>query len=356
MVLFIWGGAEALLTSIVNHLNPEKYEVDIIEYYHAGIKTEPINKNINILPYIHSPKRLKGYFQTLQLYTCPKLITNQYIKRNYDLYVSFNYLVPTFLLPEGTKNIAWIHGDVYDLAEKKSLWKRKKQNTAFNNIQTIVAISDITEKSVRELFPQHKSKIIKLYNGIDTERIREKALDNTTIKLNTPSMLFIGRLEAGKDPIRLVRVLQLIHEKGIGAHLYFLGIGNEEDGIIDMAKKKDLSEFVHILGYQQNPFPVIKQCDVVCLLSKSEGFGLCLLEGLALDKPFVSTNVGAAEKMSNHQKCGRIVETDEQAAAAVCFFFDHDKSEIAKECHNSMKQFGLQFYIEQIENLFDRNM
>ena len=43
ILFIIWsytfgGGAESLLTSIVNHLNPEKYEISVIEYHHEGIK------------------------------------------------------------------------------------------------------------------------------------------------------------------------------------------------------------------------------------------------------------------------------------------------------------------------------
>ena len=45
------GGAESLLTTIVNNLNPEKYEIGIMEIVHYGVKTEPINKNIKIYPY-----------------------------------------------------------------------------------------------------------------------------------------------------------------------------------------------------------------------------------------------------------------------------------------------------------------
>ena len=54
ILFIIWsftfgGGAESLLTSIVNHLNPEKYEISIIEYYNAGVKEEQVNRNIHVL-------------------------------------------------------------------------------------------------------------------------------------------------------------------------------------------------------------------------------------------------------------------------------------------------------------------
>ena len=45
------GGADLLLTSIVNSLNPEKYEIGILEIVHYGLKTEPVKENIKLYPY-----------------------------------------------------------------------------------------------------------------------------------------------------------------------------------------------------------------------------------------------------------------------------------------------------------------
>lgn len=358
ILFIIWsytfgGGAESLLTSIVNYLNPQKYDIDIIEYHHEEIKKEPVNNNIHILPCIQAQNKLKRRFQTFRLYVCPQTLVNQYIGKDYDLYIAFNYLTPSFLLPKGTKNIVWMHGSIYDLAEKKSIWKRKEQDMVLYNVQKIVTISDLTEKSVIELYPQHKNKIVKIYNGIDTEAVREKALENTCVKLEKGSLLFIGRLDAGKDPVRLINVLKLVHEKKSDVHLYFLGTGEKENNVINQAKKLDLAEYVHMLGYHQNPFPIIKQCDIVCLLSKLEGFSMCLLESVSLGKPFVATNVGGAKELSNGQRCGRVIDTDKQAAEAICDLLNSNKSEIVKECQNSIERFEFKNYIKQIQELFD---
>lgn len=358
ILFIIWsytygGGAEALLTTIVNHLNPNKYDISIIEYQHADIKKEPVNSNIHVLPYIQAVETPERYSKGYQLQNMPEILIDTYIKKDYDLYVSFNYQIPTFLLPRGTKNIAWIHSDVYDLAEEGMLRKRKKQDIAFDKVRKIVAISNFTEKSIKDLFPNHANKVMKIYNGVDTDRVRKLSLEDTDINLEGYSILFVGRLEERKNPVRLVNVLKLVHEKGIKAHLYFMGKGTEEEDIIAEADKLKLSSFVHLIGYQQNPFPIIRQCDVVCLLSKTEGFSMCLLESVALDKPFVATGIGGAEELANNQRCGRIIETDMEAAEAICEFLNKEKEEIKIECQESIKQFGLEHYIEQIEDLFD---
>ena len=47
---YSWGGgAENILTNLVNHLDPNKYEIDILEYFHSDIKKEPVNENITFI-------------------------------------------------------------------------------------------------------------------------------------------------------------------------------------------------------------------------------------------------------------------------------------------------------------------
>lgn len=358
ILFIIWsysygGGAEALLTMIANHLNPEKYDISIIEYEHAEVKKEAANSYVHILPPIEKvdvpEKTKKGY----QAYHTPKLLIDKYIKGDYDLYVSFNYQIPTFLLPEGTRNLAWIHGNVYDLGGESVKREWALQDKAFDNVRYIISISNITTQSLKDLFPRHSHKIIELYNGIDIERVREKAAEETAIRLKQPSILFFGRLDDNKDPLRLLTILKLVHQKKPSAHLYFLGDGDLKPRIEQKTEEYGLKEFVHLLGYHDNPFPVVRQCRLCCLLSKAEGFPLSLMEGVALGKPFVATDAGGMNILSNGQRCGRIVGTDEEAAAAILQLLECNRDEIESECQKSIQRFALNDYILKIEALFD---
>lgn len=358
ILFIIWsytygGGAESLLTTIVNHLNRDKYDVSIIEYHHADIKTEPVNDNIHVLPPMEAVDTGEKHSKTYQLYHTPQVLINAYIKRDYDLYVSFNYQIPTFLLPEDTKNIAWIHSDVYDLAEEALLRERNRQDIAFCKVKKIVAISDNTEQSIRDLFPAHSHKLVKIYNGVDVDRVRAKALEHAMITVKEPAIAFVGRLEARKAPARLVQVLKSVHERGIFAHLYYIGEGDEREVIEQRAVQEKLTGYVHMAGYQANPLPILRQCRVTCLLSKTEGFSMCLLESVALGIPFVATRVGGAKELSNGGTCGRLVDTDEQAAEAIGRLLNTGKEEMENLCRLSVKRFELNHYIRQIEDLFD---
>lgn len=351
---FSWGGgAEALLTQIVNHLNPEKYEIGLMEIIHADIKKEPVNSNVKIYPYYvraDDPERkAKMYY----VYHEWNQVIQNYIPLDYDLYISFNYLKPSFLLPKGKKNIAWIHGDVYNLAQPDMEEEKLLQNEAFYKAHRIVSISDITTQSLIDLFPAHRDKLEIIYNGIDIDKTRKMARKNTPVHLQHPAILSVGRLDENKNPIRLLRIFKKVHQKDKRTHLYYLGYGSLKEDIERIAKENGISEYVHLLGYHENPFPIIAQCDLTCMFSLSEGFPIALLESVALDKPFVSSVIGGARFLSNGQQCGKTVNTDTEAAESILQLLEMDRQQIIYECKQSIKRFDLDTYIHRIEKLFD---
>lgn len=358
ILFIIWsysagGGAENLLTGIVNNLNPDKYEISIIEIAHFDVKEEPTNKNINILPYMmraDDPLRKQKMYS---FYHEWDKVIEKYIPQDYDLYVSFNYQRPSFLLPKGKRNIAWIHSDVYNLGEESKAEERELQKEAFVKANKIVSISDITTQSLVDLFPESQEKIVEIYNGLDIEKVHKMSCEDTEIKLQHPALIVGGRLEERKRPVKAVEVLQKIHERQSDVHLYYMGYGDLETDTKQKAEELGLSEYVHLLGFVPNQFPIIKQADVCVQFSVIEGFPAILTEAVALNVPFVSSLVGGVRILANNGTCGKVVDTDEEAAEAVLNFLHSDKKEIVTACENSIKRFEFAPYIKKIEKLFD---
>lgn len=81
---------------------------------------------------------------------------------------------------------------------------------------------------------------------------------------------------------------------------------------------------------------------------------MALLESVALDKPFVSSVVGGSRILANGQRCGRTVETDEEAAASIAELLRTDRQQLVGACRESIKRFELDTHIRRIEELFDR--
>lgn len=347
------GGAENLLTNIVNHLNPDKYEISIIEILHYDVKIEPANKNINILPYMmraDDPLRKQKMYS---FYHEWDKVIEKYIPQDYDLYVSFNYQRPSFLLPKGKRNIAWVHSDVYNLATEKMAEERELQKKAFENVSKIVSISDITTQSLMDLFPESKEKVVEIYCGLDIEKVHKMSCEETEIKLQHPALIVGGRFVERKRPVKAVEVLQKIHEKQPGVHLYYMGYGELERDTRQKAEELGLSEYVHFLGFVPNQYPILRQADVCVQFSVREGFPAIFMEAVALNVPFVSSLVGGVRILANNETCGKVVDTNEEAAEAVLNFLHKDKKEIVAACEKSIKRFEFAPYIKRLEEFFD---
>ena len=102
-----------------------------MEIIHDTIKSEPINSNIKLYPYYVKADAPDRKARMYHVYHEWDRVIEEYIPKDYDLYVSFNYLKPSFLLPPGKKNIAWIHGDVYDLAAENKKEELELQRKGF---------------------------------------------------------------------------------------------------------------------------------------------------------------------------------------------------------------------------------
>ena len=90
ILFIIWsfsygGGAENLLANLANHMDFNRYDIDILEYWHANIKIEEVDKRINVLkPVIDSTKdnHIKMWAYKFLLEFFPSVLRKIYIKKN----------------------------------------------------------------------------------------------------------------------------------------------------------------------------------------------------------------------------------------------------------------------------------
>jgi glycosyltransferase involved in cell wall biosynthesis len=68
-----------------------------------------------------------------------------------------------------------------------------------------------------------------------------------------------------------------------------------------------LTENVLFAGFQDYPELFISEFDIFVLPSISEGFGIVLLEAMALGKPIVASNIGGIPEIVQHEKTGLLV-------------------------------------------------
>ncbi len=362
ILFIIWsfsygGGAERVLTNIVNNLNKEKYEIDILEYCYAGVKKEPINENITLYPPIidYTNKKFSNKIKNFLIEKCvqikPEIIRKKYLNKKYDIEIAFNNLIPSFLLDyENAKTICWVHGAIYNLKERNKLLEYQRKY--FKKADRIVTISNMTYDSVKSLFPEFKEKISIINNGFLFDNILKSALEE---KVEETDVLFCGRFDSNKNPIKMINIIKKAKEKKEDIKLGFLGQGELEEEVKELIKKYNLTENVKLFGYIKNPYTYIKSTKIMALTSFSEGFPTVLVEGMTLGKPFVSTLVAGTEEMSLNNKCGYRTNDDDEFANYIIKLLNDKKlyNKMSKECASNVLRFSLENQINNIENMME---
>lgn len=360
ILFFMWsfslgGGAEKILSTIVSNLDPEKYDIDILEMEHFDKGYESVPKHVGILKSFQDYRQarwLRALLWRMRIYF-PRLTRRLLVKDDYDVEVSFTIMNPPLLFSKRreVKKISWIHGSIEEFLKDSS--KRKSHRRQLDAADTIVGISKKTSHSIKEVYPDYASKLQTVYNGYDFKTILEKSQEKIAIEIAPQSICTIGRIEENKGSDRVVEVIRLLHQEGKNYHLYFIGAGDMEEELKKRVKEYGLEDYVHFLGYQKNPYQYLSQMKVILSMSKQEGFPGVYVEALSLGLPFVSTDVGGAEELSQEGRFGQIIESNQEAAQAITNYMTSASNFDVNEASQFIQQFTIAKQIEQVEKLLE---
>ena len=113
------------------------------------------------------------------------------------------------------------------------------------------------------------------------QRKKFKILDRETV------FMFLGRINKDKGVIDLIEAFKKIDTNSFLCSLYL--IGKDEDEIGSMYQSNYSN--IHFLPHEKNPENILQACDVFCLPSYREGFGVSIIEASALEKPIICSDV-----------------------------------------------------------------
>jgi glycosyltransferase involved in cell wall biosynthesis len=132
-----------------------------------------------------------------------------------------------------------------------------------------------------------------------------------------PTVLCVARFYPRKDQATLVRAAALLRRTTPDLRVVLVGDGPERPRVIRLVRRLGLVETVRFAG--QLSFDDLalayRRCDVCCLPSRQEGFGLVVLEALAAGKPVVTCRDTAAEELVGDRDGTVVPQADPRALA-----------------------------------------
>lgn len=190
-----------------------------------------------------------------------------------------------------------LHGNTTEakLSNKKGL-KKSLKKFELKNLYTnknIITVSDGVKEDILTLNIKPKS-IKTIYNPFDFDDIYRKSLENINLNLPVNYIVHVGRFAKVKRHDILIKAFSMLNDKNL--KLVLIGDGQEKENIKNMIKILNLENRVILLGFLENPYPIIKKAKLLVSSSENEGFGNVLIEALYLKIPVVSTStVGSIE-------------------------------------------------------------
>jgi glycosyltransferase involved in cell wall biosynthesis len=167
------------------------------------------------------------------------------------------------------------------------------------------------------------SRIEVVYSGIDTGRSISPS-EGRRLRNQygiPPDRLVIGtvaNLFPRKGYEYLIQAVMEVNRKKPGICCLIVGEGDEvyRSKLQEMVQKNGLEKIVTFLGFQQDVPSHIAAMDIFVLPSIMEGFGIVLLEAMAVGKPIVATTVGGIPEIVEDQVTGFLVPPRNSGALA----------------------------------------
>jgi len=350
---FDCGGTCRALQNILNIINPEEFQIDVFGFVESGMYEKGLFKNCRIIPECkalsYSYQRYSSttglnryavafskivnrisrnkYNNWLLRRTANKIVS----KGDYDMVVAFSEgIVTTFLsYVEHPNKVAWIH---CDYASYHKLAGFPNELSIYSAYKSIVCVSEFTRSSFVKIYPTLKDKTYSIYNVLDDNMIKtqsEMALPNG-INFDTEyfNIVSIGRL----DPVKRMSIIPAIanHLVNKGDKIIWWVIGpkggtdKEYEELTDGIRKFNIGEHVLYLGMQNNPYPFIKNADLLVNTSISEACPYVINEAKILGTPIVCTDFGSAKEFVDSGNTGLISPIADMAETIHQYIYNSD--------------------------------
>lgn len=156
-----------------------------------------------------------------------------------------------------------------------------------------------------------EKKIKVIYNGVKTiQNINDKNKE----KSNTFNLITISVLNKRKNIEFLIRVAKKLKEKKIDFIFKIIGDGKERKRIEKLVRTYRIEKNIIFLGNitRENAMLELEKSDLFLFSSKSEGYGLVIVESLVHKTPVIVSNLPVMREIVKDGKNGYILELDEE--------------------------------------------
>ncbi len=352
------GGGETGLIDLIKHLNPEKFNIQVV-LPHKG----PLSDELSKLNIRHHFIHIRRWHSVETKFLLPYLLVRlslvigdfkpDLIFCNSHDVVPFGVIIKSILRKPV---ISFIGVElIKELAEKYL-------------IQYSDAVIVKTNWQKREIEKIKKEGVYNLRDGFDIEKfaIKDKELIHSELKkeLNIPSngllLLSVGRFEDVKNFEYSIIAVKQTNNKNV----YLLIVGAKFDNslyeqrIFKLIKELDFEENVRIIPFTKDLAKYFIGSHIFIQSSKSEGLPRTVIEAMLYGLPLILSDIEPHKEILCNGK-GFLVPLDNSLSLTEKINFFYNNKDFIKEFgdynrESAFKNYDIEVYIKKVEEIFKR--
>jgi glycosyltransferase involved in cell wall biosynthesis len=221
----------------------------------------------------------------------------------------------------GLRLVAHYHSTMDDKRAAEGTLALERSLTAVTD--RVIACSQATGDHVAGLLRIAEGRLSVVPNAVETARFADgdRAAMRAALGIedDRPVIALVGRIDPLKGQEDLVRAASLVRAEHPGALLLLVGSTAKDDvaaPVRQLIKTEGVADVVRFTGYLHDMPSLYAAIDVLAAPSRSEGFGLMLVEAMAAGVPIVASVAGAIPEVVGDGPALLVAPEDPPALAA----------------------------------------
>ena len=323
------GGMERVLVTLSNALTKKEYNVTVMLTDEKDDLKDELDQRVRLIkkPYKdHFGKKLpylrhKFYDDGMwEKRAAPEKLYEYYVgDEEYDVEIAFfRGLCVKIISGSANRNavhLAWVHNDFRKAGGFQNNFSDREQvKKAYSRFDKVICVSNEAKEGFLETVGDTANLSV-IYNMLPVGRIRTLAAQTAETRLKDARLrlVTVARLEdRAKGQLRLIRAVEKLREEGKDVSLTIVGGGEDEERIRRLISDSGLSGCIEMTGERKNPYPYIREADLLVCSSYYEGYNLTVAEALIIGTPVLSTDCTGPREILDGGQYGMIVENSEE--------------------------------------------
>ncbi len=351
MSRLIIGGAETVALELAGALKGRGYYVSVASVRGGGGRRDKFARAATV---VHD-ELAANRFDLRAAFRIARIIRRERIEsviivdtlRNGMLFTALGSL----LSGRNVRIICWCHSVPGGQAGR--FVRRLRWYRSVGLLDEVVCVSDFQRREIISagLKPDGVSVIP---NGVDLSLFANPAETSLPLPKDKHIIVQVANVVPDKDFQTLIEAAARLAKRRDDFHLVLIGEGTDGPEIARAIKQAGADEFITPMGKREDVPEILASTDMLVLSTKTESFGIAVLEGMAAGLPVVVSDVPALREVFTHESEGLKVPPGDADALAGAIERLLDDETLRHRLGNTGRKRAEEFTTERMVDKFHR--